>query len=184
MKKNTHFILFILISALFATGCSPSASTKQSGSKRFFVQPVNLSIHGIERDTSIRKIFEEAFSKYKIQVITDEEMKIKNENEAKRVGQIVFTKDSKFDNAEDIIRAMGREHKYVSNRLSVNLELRDKDDSLMIYKVWWSNAPFPPDFSHVYVTKQKEINLINLSYSIRENIYSIVDSILYSKELK
>jgi hypothetical protein len=174
----------LLLSVFFAVACSSTKNPRPSTNHKFFVQPVCQSIKGIERDTSIRRIFEEAFSKYKIQVITDEEMKIRNENEAKRVGQIVFTKDSKFDNEEDIMRAMSREHRYVTNKLYINLELHDKEDSLMIYKVWWSNVPFPPDFSRMYVTKEREINLTKFHYSIKENIHSIVDSILYSKELK
>ena len=182
--KTCLWVTKLLLSVFFAFACSSSKNPGRSTSHKFFVQPVCLSVKGIERDTSIQRIFEEAFSKYKVQLITYEEMKIRSEKEAMRIGQKVFTKDSKLDNTEDVMRAMSREHKYVVNHLSVILELHDKDDSLMIYKVWWNNSPFPPDFRRVYVTKQKEIDLTNLSYSIKENISSIVDSILYSKELK
>jgi hypothetical protein len=185
MKSNQLGLFFKIASFWISFSCSSSKNSNLTGKKeKFFVQPVCLSVKGIERDTSIRRLFEEAFSKYKVQLISDEEMKIRSEKDAMRVGRRVFSKDSKFDNPEDLIRAMGREHKYVSNMLSVSLEIHDKEDSLMIYKAWWSNIPFPPDFSRVYVTKQREINLTNLSHSIKGDIYSIVDSILYSNELK
>lgn len=76
------------------------------------------------------------------------------------------------------------EMKYVANSLSISLTLENKDDSLIIYKAIWSNMPTPINTKRVEFIKSKEINLTNLSYSLRENIYLIVDSILYSKELK
>jgi len=184
MKKPAYFTLPFLIAVLITAACSPSGNSKQSGNKKFFVQPVYLTISGIERDTSIKRKFEESFVQHKIKLITKDEMKLRLEAEGKRVGEKVFTKDAKLNSEEDIKRAMGREHRDVSNWLSVILELHEKDDSLMIFKSTWVNMPWPPDFSRIYVAKRKEINLTNLSYSIMENIYSIVDSILYSNELK
>lgn len=184
---RTHFwIIQLLLTVFFVFSCSSPEKASQSKNQKFSVLPVNLSISGTERDTSIRRIFEEAFSKNKVQLITYDEMMLKLESEGKRVAQKVYTKDADFKSAEDMQRALGREHRYVINNLTINLEIYDNEDSLKIYKASWNNVPFPPDFSrHVFVgTKQKEINLTNLSQSIKENIYSIVDSILYSKELK
>ncbi len=180
MKKPVYFILPLLIAVLFTAACTPSGNSKQSGAKKFFVQAVCLKITGIERDTSIQRLFEEAFAKYKVQLITNDEMIARLEKEGRRIGEKVFTKGSKFDNAEDILKAMANEHKYISNMLSVNLTLHDKDDSLMIYKARWSNMPFPIIIKQAYVTKPREINLANHSYSIKKNVFSIVDS----KELK
>lgn len=74
--------------------------------------------------------------------------------------------------------------KYIANSLSIILELENKGDSLIIYKAKWSNMPLPMNIRNMEFTKVREINLTNHSYSMRENIYAIVDSILYSKELK
>lgn len=148
------------------------------------MQPVSLKVSGIERDTSIRKLFEDAFAKYKVQLITNDEMNTRLEREGRRIGEKIFTKDSKFNNAEDMMKAMANEHRYISNMLSVRLELHHKDDSLKIYKVSWSNMPLPMIIKQPYVTNRREISLTNHSYSIKENISLIVDSILYSKELK
>jgi len=184
MTKLSYFIPVVLIAVLVNPACSLSGGSKQSGGRKFFVQPVSLKVSGIERDTSIRRLFEEAFAKYKVQLITQDEMNARVEKEARRVGEKVFTKDSKFNNAEDMMKAMANEHRHISNMLSVKLELHDIDDSLMIYKVSWSNMPFPPRSNRLEGTNRKEINLKDHSYSIKENVFSIVDSILYSKELK
>ena len=186
MKKEPLFFFSLIVVAINLS-CSPPNNVSKAGSKkRFFVQPVYLSVKGIEKDTAIRQMFEEAFAKYKVQLITHDEMTARNENEMKRAQQkLLLKKDElKQKSAEDVMKAMIDEIKYVSNMLSINLDLQDKDDSLMIYKAWWSNIPLPPNLSHGYITKKKEINLANLSYSIKENIYSIVDSILYANELK
>ncbi len=184
MTKRFTFITGVLAFVLIATACSSSVSNKQSGSRKFFVQPVFLNVVGIEKDTSIRRLFEETFAKNKVQLITNDEMKARLEKEARRVGEKAFTKDSKLNNADDAMKAIANEHRYISNMLSIRLELHDKDDSLMIYKVSWSNMPFPIIIKQPYGTKSREINLANHSYSIKENVISIVDSILYSKELK
>jgi hypothetical protein len=182
MKKNHLIILFSFLSIWMA--CSSSKKmVLPVAVKKFYIQPVYLRVGGIERDTSLRNLFEEAFTKHGVKLITPDEMKLRNETEARRVAAIVFTKDAKYTDAQEIVRAMAKEHKYVSNMLSVTLVIRNKDDSLMIYKASFSNTPFPPDFGRPIVPVKREINLTNLSYSVRENIFSIVDSILYSKEL-
>lgn len=84
-----------------------------------------------------------------------------------------------------MIRKLGQEHRYVLNRLSITLEIQPKDDSLFIFSAGWSNILFPPNIAQPSSgTRFRNIDLTNLSYSIKENVKSIVDSILFSKELK
>ena len=147
--------------------------------------PINLNISGAENDTLIQQLFKDAFARYKIELISHEEVMLRIESEGRRVGQKVFTKGADFKNVEEIQAAMAKEFRYVFNRLSIQLELQSKDDSRFILKAGWNNTPFPPDFSRPpSAPKYRNIDLTNLSYSIKENVKSIVDSILYSKELK
>jgi hypothetical protein len=184
MSKTNLVIPFLFLTVWMACSLSKSNKTAQPPPvKKFYTQPVNLTVSGIERDTSLLHLFEEAFAKHGVKLIDREEMKLRNETEVRRVGEIVFTRDAKYTDGQDILKAMGMEHKYVSNMLSVRLVIQDKNDSLMIYKASFTNIPFPPNFSRPIAPAKREINLSNLSYSVRENIFSIVDSILYSKEL-
>ena len=184
MLRNNQYLLLLALMA-FILSCSSSNNTKQSDSKKFHVLPVFLTVSGIEKDTSIKKIVAEAFAKYKIELIGKEDMLRLSENEAKRVSQKVFTKDANLPSADDMLKAMSREHSYATNNLNIVFQLEEKDDSLIILKASWSNMAFPPDFGRPAVkAKPREIDLANLSYSRKENIYAIVDSILYSKELK
>lgn len=182
--KTCIWLARILLSVFIVFACTNTKKTGQSAKPKISVLPVYLSIIGIDRDTSIRGIFEEAFSKHKALLISEEEMNLRNGREVRRSASKVFTKDSKFDNTEDMIKAIGREHRYISNNLTITLDLLEKVDSLMINKVSWSNTPFPPNFSQINISKPKEIKPQNFPFSLRENIFSIVDSILYSKELK
>lgn len=164
--------------------CSSVNSAGQSRDKQFFVKPVALSLSGIEKDISIRLLFEEAFRNRNIEIITREEVLIAVESEARRIGIKLKQSDRKFKDAEEFFTAYMSEMKYVANSLSISLTLENRDDSLIIYKAVWYNMPTPINIKRVEYSKSKEINLTNLSYSLQENIYSIVDSILYSKELK
>lgn len=108
-----------------------------------------------------------------------------SENEAKRVSQKVFTKDANLPSVDDMLKAMSREPSYATNNLNIVFQLEEKDDSLIILKASWSNMAFPPDFGRPGVkAKPREIDLTNLTHSRKENIYAIVDSILFSKSIK
>ena len=185
MLKAIAYILMLLFIVLFLSSCTSTVNSNQTGSKKFYVQPVCLTVSGIEKDTSIKNLFNEAFADYGVKLITKEEMIFLAETEGKRIGQKVFTKDAKLSGADDIIKAMSKEHRYNSNILGITLQLEEKDDSIVILKASWSNMPSPPDIGRGPVgTKNREIDLTSLTYGRRENIYAIVDSILYSKELK
>jgi hypothetical protein len=166
--------------------CSPPHESGQTpSSKKISVLPIQLSINGAGKDTLIQHYFKEAFARYKIELISPEEAKLRMEDEAKRAASKVFTKGANFNGTDDMIRKIGQEHRYVLNRLSITLEIQPKDDSLFIFKAGWSNIPFPPNIAQPSSgTRFRNIDLTNLSYSIKENVKSIVDSILYSKELK
>lgn len=178
-------VVITVLSCSTAENTGKEVSAKQ---KKFYVQPVYLTVSGMGTAVYIIDIFKEAFGKRKVRVITKDEFTIMIENESKRVAEKVKTElqAKPGKDIEEFKKAMAREHRYVSNMVNIAIKLEQKDDSLMIYKVSWSNMPFPPDFnrSSFLGTKSRPVDLTNLSYSLKENIYSIVDSILYSKELK
>lgn len=184
MKCHKIILGIPFISVIIWTACSSANTAGQSAAKQFFVKPVALYVSGIEKDISIRLLFEEAFRNRNVELITREEILIAIESEARRIGARLKQSDRKFKDAEEFVTAYMSEMKYVANSLSISLTLENKDDSLIIYKAIWSNMPAPINTKRVEFTKSKEINLSNLSYSLRENVYSIVDTILYSKELK
>lgn len=170
--------------AVIFYACSPPTNINTGKKQHFNVKPVNLTINGIEKDTAMAGIFREAFAAYKVKLISADEMKVLNEKEVMRAGKKVFTPGAKFDSPEAMQRALGREHQYAANMLGISLVLEEKDDSLIIYKATWVNIPFPTDFSRPIVSKKREIDMTGLSYSLRSNVYAIVDSILFSGELK
>jgi len=184
MKCHKIILVIPFVSIIIWTACSSANNAGQSTSKKFFVKPVVLSVRGIEKDISIRLLFEEAFRNRNVELITREESLIAVESEARRIGIRLKQSGRKFKDAEEFTTAFMSEMQYVANSLSINLTMENKDDSLIIYKAEWSNMPTPINIKRIEFTKPKEINLTNLSYSLWENIYSIVDSILYSKELK
>lgn len=184
MKCHKIILGIPLISVIIWTACSSANNAGQSVAKKFFVKPVALSLSGIEKNISIRLLFEEAFRNRNVELITREEILIAVESEARKIGARLKQSGRKFKDAEEFVTTYMSEMKYVANLLSISLTLENKDDSLIIYKAIWSNMPAPINTKRIEFTKSKEINLSNLSYSLRENVYSIVDSILYSKELK
>ncbi len=187
-----HFLFILLSTLLFSCAEKNHPHTSLQGTEKkspqpdkFYALPVLLNVGGINKDTSIRALFNEAFRARGIKLIGNEELLSLTEREGKRVGEKVFFKGAEFRDTDAVMRAMSREHKYIANILTITLTIHDRDDtSRMIYKAGWSNIPFPPDPVLHYVKKYSEIDLENLSISIRENINSIIDPILLSKELK
>ncbi|MBL7725664.1 MAG: hypothetical protein JNK27_16060 [Chitinophagaceae bacterium] len=143
-----------------------------------------MYVNGIEKDISIKLLFEKAFKSHNVELITREDMLSRIENEIRIIGVKLKQSGRKFSNAEEVTNVIMNEVKCVANMLTINLILEYSDDSLVIYKANWTNMPQPIDFRRWIQPGVKEVNLTNLSYSLRDNIYSIVDSILYSKELK
>lgn len=184
MKRHKIIFVVSFISVIIWTACSSANNAGQYSNKKFFVKPVCLSVNGIQKDISIKLLFEEAFDSHKIELITREDMLSRIENHIRVIGVRLKQSGRKFSNAEDVTNAVMNEMKCVANMLSINLTLEKKDDSLMIYRATWTNMPQPIDFRRLVKPEVKEINLTSLSYSLRENIYSIVDSILNSNELK
>ena len=184
MKHHKIIVVVSFISVIIWTACSSANNAGQYSNKKFFVKPVFLSVSGIQKDISIKLLFEKAFNSHDVELITREDMLSRIENHIRIIGVRLKQSGRKFSNAEEVTNAVMNEMKCVANMLTINLILENRDDSLVIYKANWTNMPQPIDFRRLVRLKVKEINLTSLSYSLRENIYSIVDSILYSKELK
>jgi|GEM_PF-1925077 len=187
MKRDKAILNILLFSVLVWSACS-SSRTSQSGRTIFFVKPVYLLLGKEDTNKIIRSLFEKAFALRNVKLVSQQEFSLINEAEIKRAGARAkaLKEAGNLNSVKDWERVMAREHRYVTNMLSINLKIEVRNDSNMIYRASWNYTPFPPDFfGSPYVSmKPKEIYLTNLSYSLKENIYSIVDSILYSKELK
>lgn len=177
-------LLFFCISCLFA--CSPPVSNVQSSAKRFYIQPIYLSVNEVSRDSSTRRLFEEAFTKHKIELITSEEMRMRGEDEMNRVQRVLLARkdEIKGKSIEVFQKAVSNEQKYVSNMLSIKIEILYGDDSLSTLTATWSNAPFPPNFYNLYKPQKQLVIISPYRGVLKEGIDKIVDSILYANELK
>lgn len=181
MRSNFYFLLF---SILLLISCSPAVKTKSSTGKKFNCKPVYLTVPALEADTALYRVIREAFTTRNIKLVSKEEMKILNEQEAQRVGKKIFTPDAQFSNAEEIQKAMGLAHQYASNMLSVSVTLENQNDSMGISTASWTNIPFPPNFSRPFTAHKREIRLSGMPAAIKNDIRSLADSILYSGDLQ
>jgi hypothetical protein len=181
MRNSCYFLLF---SILPLVSCSPGVKTTNTTGKNFYYKPVYLTVPALEADTALYREIREAFTSRNIKLVSKEEMKILNEQEAERAGKKVFTRDAQFSNAEEMQKALGLAHQYASNMLSVSVKLEKQNDSMVLSTASWTNIPFPPNFSRPFTAHKREIRLSGIPAAIKKDIRSLADSILYSGDLQ
>jgi hypothetical protein len=180
-------IFFILILCFLVQPVMISAQQNDGNGKKkkINVLPVCFSVNNIPGDTAVLSYFQQAFARYKVKLISQEEFKQLNESEMQRVKQQMLVPGTSYSNSESVSESISKLQHYVSNLLSVSLNYQRFSDSIVVISATWHNAPFPPDFSSAATMSHQEIFVFeNTSAALREKADLLLDKILHSGFLK
>jgi len=168
-------ILFFLI-----LSCSNNKKINSSGnsqSKNFHFLPVQISYTGIALEDSMKYFVSQYFQSENIEIIDFEYAKILLQNEVKRAGSSITSKDP-----QERWNQLQQNERYVYNHLNINFRL--DEDSNQLIDMGWSVTPWPQDFSRLM--KGRLIFLKNHKISNappQDELRTLCDSIIYSKSL-
>ncbi len=175
------FVVFVLDSPVLTAQTNP----EQKKVKKVNVLPVCFSVNNIPGDTAVLSYFQQAFARYKVKLISQEEFKQLNEAEMQRVKQQMLVPGTSYSNSESVSESISKLQRYVSNLLSVSLNYQRFSDSIVVISATWQNAPFPPDFSSAATMSHQETFVFeSTSATLREKADLLLDKILHSGWLK
>lgn len=182
--KNTVLKLIIASALLIVYTGAYSQKKEKSSLKKVNVLPVYLVYDGLPTDTSYTRIVREAFTRYKVKLIHKLEFEQFNNNEVMRVTTKVKAPGSQYRSEWEIREAIEKEQRFVTNMLVVTFVPKESGDSVVVGSATWSAIPFPPSINSPRASGDIETVLEDTCCSVQDNIFAIVEKILFSKWLR
>ncbi len=181
-RKLLPFIAagFLLMLQTFCFGQKPGKNTV----KKFYVLPVYLSHGGLPFDTAVGNMVKEAFTRHKVKLINYSSFDELNKGEVLRVATKFRARADQFGSEGDVKDAISKEQHFVCNLLTITFNTNTVNDTLLITGASWEATPSPPNIYNAKSSGKVETVLTDTCCSLRDNIYAIVDKILYSKWLQ
>lgn len=168
-------ILFFLL--LSCSNSKKVNSSENSTNKKFHFLPVQISYTGIALEDSLKDFISQYFQSRNIEIIDKEYAKILVQNEVKRAGSSITSKDP-----QERWNQLQQNERYVYNHLDINFRL-DEDNNQQI-DMGWSVTPWPQDFSRLMKARLIYLKNHKISNSPpQDELKTLCDSIIYSKSL-
>jgi hypothetical protein len=173
------FLCFILVV------CSAhSQKNEKEKIKKANVLPVWMSYSGLPSDGLYDSIVKEAFTRHKVKLIGSKEFDELIDYEVSRIVSKFRLRSSEFRNEQELKEASNKEVRVVANQLNINFYYQKTGDTLNVIGARWEVVILPTDVTGGSRSSGKiDTNLDDVCCSARDNIYAIVDKILFSKWL-
>lgn len=183
--KNKYSLLFLALGLLFMTSASAQKNKDKNAVKKVYVLPVRLNYSGLPSDTVLERYVQEAFTRHKVKLIGIAALDKMIVEEEQRIAGKYRAGNNSFQSERELREAISRDQRFVANVVSIEF-ITDAPvpDSLQVTGAKWSVTPVPVDISVRKTSGEKITLLENMCCSPRDNIYAIVDKILYSKWLQ
>lgn len=159
---------------------------KSEPPKKVKILPVYLvySARPLINDSAFDKIVQLAFTRHKVEMINEDKFKRLIENEVSRVETKFRARGNQFNSESELNDAISNEQQFVSNYLLIDFRTEMVNDTLTAVSATWEAIPSPVNVKSARSSGQKEIILADLCCSVQDNIFAIVDKILFSKWLR
>jgi len=182
---KTYISRILLIFVLIFVSIFSIGQKKKEGVKRLHLLPVYLIYNnGIAGDSSFDNVVREAFTRHKVKLIGFKEFNQLNEGEALRIESKFRARQDAFDSKSDVREAIAKEQKFVTNMLEITFIQNVSGDSVSIISINWENTPYPPGVSSSRSSGEKVSVLKDTCCSIKDQVFALVDDILFSKWVK
>jgi len=183
MKKAITLLLFSFF-VLFSQQQCFSQKNDKDKVKKLGLLPVYLMYTGLQGDTSMDRLVKEAFKRHKVKLIDRDEFNKTTVDEANRIIAMFRLRNSEFANERELMAAANKEQKFVANMLTVRFFTQNTGDTENVIGASWEARPSPPALNGSTRSSGKiETELTDICCSIRDNIFAIIDKILFSKWL-
>ena len=183
MKKQ--LLPLLGIGLLLLTGISSYGQKNDKATvKKVRILPVYLVYSGFNYDTSIDRMVKEAFTRHKVELIDAKKFEQLNEGEVRRVETKFRLQNNNFNSERDVREAIAREQQFASNFLLITFSTDNTDDTLRVISADWESTAYPPNINSPRSSGKQQTTLTDTCCSVQDNIFALVDKILYSKWLK
>ncbi|HMK25726.1 MAG TPA: hypothetical protein VK483_06820 [Chitinophagaceae bacterium] len=183
MKKAITLLLFSFFVLCSQQQCYSQKNEKDKV-KKLGLLPVYLIYTGLQGDTSMDRMVKEAFKRHKVKIINWDEFNKTTVDEANRIIAKFRLRNSEFRNERELKDAIYREQKYVANMLTIRFFTQKTGDTVNVIAASWEAIPSPPNLNGSTRPSGKiETELTDICCSAQDNIFAIIDKILYSKWL-
>ncbi|MEP6699782.1 MAG: hypothetical protein ABJA85_00635 [Bacteroidota bacterium] len=184
MKKVTALLLFVFFVFLNQQPCYSQKNDKEKV-KKISLLPVYLVYSGLPYDTAIDRCVREAFERHKVKLIDKNQFDKTIMDEASRIVAKFRLRSSEFANESELREAASKEQKFVTNILTISFFTQNTGDTVNVIGASWEATPSPPSlYGSTKTSGKKETELTDICCSTRDNIFAIIDKILYSKWLQ
>jgi hypothetical protein len=183
MKKAITLLLFSFF-VLFSQQQCYSQKNDKDKVKKLGLLPVYLTYTGLPADTSMDRMVKEAFKRHKVKLIDRNEFDKTTVDEAQRIIAKFRLRNSEFANERELMEAAYKEQKYVANMLTIRFFTQNTGDTVNVIGASWEATPSPPNLNGSTRSSGKiETELTDICCSAQDNIFAIIDKILFSKWL-
>jgi hypothetical protein len=183
MKKAITFLSFSFFILFNQQPCYSQKNGKDKV-KKLGILPIYLIYTGLPADTSMDRMVKEAFQRHKVKLIDRNEFDKTTRDEAARIINKFRLRSSEFANEREMMEAAYKEQKYVANTLTIQFFIQHTGDTLNVFGASWEASPSPPNLNgSTRSSGNIETELTDICCSTQDNIFAIIDKILFSKWL-
>jgi len=185
MKKTFLLQLGLFIFAILLQADGYGQKKEKSDVKKVNLLPVYLVYSGLPEDTALNKMVMEAFKRHKVKIITYKEFNQTNDDEVRRIETKFRARANEFGSEREIREAIEKEQRFVSNMLTINFTFQKTNmDSVTVTGASWRAVPYPPNISSPRTSGDIKTELESTCCNPQDNIFAIIDKILFSKWLR
>ena len=182
MFRSCLFIFVVCLMAPSVLHAQTNPEPKKM--KKVNLLPVYISTLSLPDDTAAARYLKEAFSRHKVKLITKAEFDELNNGEVERIRQLVTLPGRNYSSEQKLRESISTSQRFVTNLLTLVFTVSSQNDTLSVTGASWSAVPFPPAISGSIMSHEEAYILKDTCCSMKDNIYAIVDYILYSKWLR
>ncbi len=186
MKKRIA-LLVVSFFVLFGQQKCYSQKNGKEKVKKLNILPVYLtySCSGVPFDTSMDRMVKEAFKRRSVKLIDKKEFDKTTTDEVNRIVTMFRLRNNKFASERELREAVYKEQRYVANILTIQFFTQHTADTVNVIGASWQATPSPPNLNGSTRSSGKiETELTDTCCSTRDNIFAILDKILFSKWLQ